>query len=119
MTRDELQLLVVRHAEDISWSDAFAAVRTVYEKPGPVLVTLPPTPRPAAAAAPHAARVVLPNVGREQHAYLTHIVRNYDSLAERTVLTRARTQTRSLTRTRTLTPTPTLTLTPTPTLTLP
>ena len=25
--------------------------------------------------------MVLPNVGKEQHAYLTHIVRNYDSLA--------------------------------------
>ena len=29
--------------------------------------------------------MVLPNVGREQHAYLTHIVRNYDSLADWTV----------------------------------
>ena len=91
--RNELQLVVVRHTEDISWSDPFAAVRTVYEKAGPVLATLPPTPRPAAAAAPNAASVVLPNVGKEQHAYLTHIVRNYDSLAERTVFMHGRSPT--------------------------
>ena len=86
VTRNELQVVVVRHAEDISWSDPFAAVRTVYEKTGTELAALPPTPLFAtAAAASDAASVVLPNVGKEQHAYLTHIVRNYDSLADRTV----------------------------------
>ena len=85
VTRGELQVVVVRHAEDISWSDPFAEVRTVYEKPGTPLATLPPTPLSTTAAAPGAASVVLPNVGKEQHAYLTHIVRNYDSLADRTV----------------------------------
>ena len=29
--------------------------------------------------------MLLPNVGREQHAYLAHVVRNYDSLADWTV----------------------------------
>ena len=85
VNRNELQVVVVRHAEDISWSDPFAAVRTVYEKPGPDFAALPPTPVSATAAASDVASVVLPNVGKEQHAYLTHIVRNYDSLAERTV----------------------------------
>eukprot|EP00964_Phaeocystis_antarctica_P008030 scaffold4319_cov57-Phaeocystis_antarctica.AAC.1 len=32
--RQSFQLVLVRHAEDTSWSDPFAAVRTVYEKPG-------------------------------------------------------------------------------------
>ena len=86
LSRSELQVVVVRHAEDISWSDPFAAVRTVYEKPGTELAALSPTtPLSATAAASDAASVVLPNVGKEQHAYLTHIVRNYDSLADRTV----------------------------------
>ena len=86
VTRNELQVVVVRHAEDISWSDPFAAVRTVYEKPGMALAALPLTPLSTNAAASDAATsVVLPNVGKEQQAYLTHIVRNYDSLAERTV----------------------------------
>ena len=85
--RRNLQVVVVRHDEDISWSDSFAAVRTVYEKPGTELPVLPSTSTSAGAgpAAPEAASVVLPNVGKEQHAYLTHIVRNYDSLADWTV----------------------------------
>eukprot|EP00964_Phaeocystis_antarctica_P159505 scaffold130560_cov60-Phaeocystis_antarctica.AAC.1 len=90
--RQELQLVLVRHTEDISWSDPFAAVRTVYEKPGKALPVSPLAPPSATAVgtvipagAPEAASVVLPNVGREQHAYLTHIVRNYDFLADWTV----------------------------------
>ena len=85
--RRNLQVVVVQHAEDISWSDSFAAVRTVYHKQGTMLPALPRT-RPSAGAgptAPEAASVVLPNVGKEQHAYLAHIVRNYDSLADWTV----------------------------------
>ena len=71
---------------DISWSDPFAAVRTVYEKPGTEFPMIPPTLSSSVGpAAPEASVVVLPNVGKEQHAYLTHIVRNYDSLANWTV----------------------------------
>ena len=79
------QVVVARHAEDISWSDPFAAVRTVYEKPGMELWVHPLVntagDRGWSRAAPEAASVVLPNVGKEQHTYLTHIVRNYDSLS--------------------------------------
>jgi hypothetical protein len=32
----------------------------------------------------------LPNVGKEQHSYLEHIVRNYDSLADRTIFLHGR-----------------------------
>ena len=85
--RRNLQVVVVRHAEDISWSDSFSAVRTVYEKQGTEFPALSRTHPSAVAgpAAPEAASVVLPNVGKEQHAYLAHIVRNYDSLADWTV----------------------------------
>ena len=84
--RRNLQVVLVRHDEDISWSDSFAAVRTVYEKPGTEFLMLPLTLSSGAGpAAPEAASVVLPNVGKEQHAYLTHVVRNYDSLANWTV----------------------------------
>ena len=85
-------MVIARHAEDISWSDPFAAVRTVYEKPGEEHPVYPGTSAdgergwrsaaPEAASAMHIDSVVLPNVGKEQHAYLTHIVRNYDSLAD-------------------------------------
>ena len=82
VNRRNLQVVVVRHAEDISWSEPFTAVRTVYEKPGHELPVLTSTSAGVGEAAPDAASVVLPNVGREQHAILTHIVRNYDSLAD-------------------------------------
>ena len=80
VNRQNVQLVVVRHAEDVSWSDPFAAVRTIYEKPGKVLPVSDPLP-----IGRKAASVVLPNVGREQHGYLTHLVHNYDSLADWTV----------------------------------
>ena len=84
LDRRKLQVVLVRHDEDISWSDSFAAVRTVYDKPGTELPTLPLEFSSAGAGpvTPEAASVVLPNVGREQHVFLTHIVRNYDSLAD-------------------------------------
>ena len=74
--QQSLQLVLVRHTEDTSWSDPFAAVRTVYETPGKALPVSPLTPPSATAVdtvipagAPEAASVVLlPNVGREQHA---------------------------------------------------
>ena len=71
-----LQVVLVRHAEDISWSDSFASVRTVYDKQGMELPALPRTrvSTGAGPAAPQAESVALPNVGKEQHAYLTHIV---------------------------------------------
>jgi len=84
VSRENLQVVVVRHEEDITWSDPFAAVRTVYKKSGKKL-SVHPLVSSAVTASPDAAIVELPNVGQEQHAYLVHIVRNYDSLAERTV----------------------------------
>jgi len=74
--RRNLQVVLVRHAEDISWSDSFASVRTVYDKQGMELPALPRTlvSTGAGPAAPQAESVALPNVGKEQHAYLTHIV---------------------------------------------
>ena len=86
VSRKNLQVVVVQHEEDISWSDPFAAVRTVYKKSGKKLSVHPQAGTTSAVeAAPDAALVELPNVGKEQHAYLTHIVRNYDELADRTV----------------------------------
>ena len=89
-------MVIARHAEDISWSDPFAAVRTVYWKSGEELSVYPGASAAgesgwrsaapeAAASAMHSDSVVLPNVGKEQHTYLTHIVRNYDSLSAWTV----------------------------------
>jgi len=73
--KSQLELVVVRGArEDLSWSEAYAAVRTVYchgacDTPG---------------------AIVLPNVGLEAHACLYHLVSRCDSLADRTVFMRGR-----------------------------
>ena len=46
--RQKLQLVLTRHTtEDISWSDPFAAVRTVYEKPGKAIPVSSPLPPPS------------------------------------------------------------------------
>ncbi len=64
-----VELVVARYQEDISWVDSFAYPAMVYDKSGQ-------SQRGA---------VCLPNVGREAHTYLTHIVNNYDTLAGLTV----------------------------------
>ncbi len=63
----ELQLVVAHYREDLSWLEDFSVLPvTVYSKGG---------------TGPNE----LPNVGREAHTYLHHIIENYDSLADVTV----------------------------------
>jgi Protein of unknown function (DUF3431) len=76
LTRKNIEVIVSRNNEDISWSDMYASIRTVYEKSDepniPKVGTLGNVVR-------------LANLGRESHTYLTHIVNNYGTLAELTV----------------------------------
>jgi len=66
-----LQLVVARYREDLSWLRELDLPCVVYNK-GPEL---------AAGTLPHGARVQpLPNIGREAHTYLTHIIENYEHL---------------------------------------
>jgi len=65
--------VLAQHNEDIAWSDSFANLRTVYCK--------------GADCADGTIR--LPNVGREGHTFLKHIVDRYDSLADWTVFSQA------------------------------
>ena len=64
--------MVAHYTEDLNWLGNLpqSIQQTVYDKN-------PDTP--------HAGATPLPNVGREAHTYLTHIVRHYDSLSEWTV----------------------------------
>lgn len=64
MTRD-IELVVARYKEDLSWASSVSHRVTVYNK--------------------FEGDNLLPNVGRESHTYLTHIVSNYDDLADFTV----------------------------------
>jgi len=65
--------VLAQYNEDIAWSDSFANLRTVYCK--------------GTDCADGAIR--LPNVGREGHTFLKHIVDRYDSLADWTVFSQA------------------------------
>ena len=72
--------MIARHAEDISWSDPFAAVRTVYEKPGrlrgecrhgwPPALGLAGAGASRAPAASHSLRESLPPFRPSAHACL-------------------------------------------------
>lgn len=79
-TKRQMELVVARHDEDIAWSEPFRRIRTVYHKPGAFLYRTPHTNSLA-----RADTVILPNIGREAHTYISHIVNNYDALADWTV----------------------------------
>jgi protoporphyrinogen oxidase len=64
----EYRLIVARHSEDVSWSDGHP--RIVYNK-GQRIGDLP-----------GGEQIMLPNVGRESHTYLTYIIDNYNNLPE-------------------------------------
>lgn len=80
LTRENIEIVLSRYNEDISWSDMYSSLRTVYDKSGDT----------GSLATGTAGKVVkLPNLGRESHTYLQHIVRNYDNLATVTVFSQA------------------------------
>lgn len=76
-----VEIVVARYKEDVSWVFEYASTAsriTVYDKSGE-----PPPPR----YHPKIRVVPLPNVGRESHTYLHHLVHERDSLASRIVFT--------------------------------
>ena len=64
-----VEVVVARYREDVSWTAGLVWPVTVYDKSGEEL--------PGA--------VPLPNVGREAHTYLTHILRRYPDFPDQTV----------------------------------
>jgi len=67
LSREGVEIVVARYREDVSWTAGLGFPVTVYDKSG----------RPGPLA--------LPNIGRETHTYLSHILRRYDDLARHTV----------------------------------
>ena len=77
-TQVNVHIVVSRYAEDVAWLRAMPGTEvTIYDKGGPgnELAHVPANAR----------RVPLPNVGREGHTYLHHIITQYDNLADVTV----------------------------------
>jgi protoporphyrinogen oxidase len=64
----EYRLIIARYNEDVTWSDGHP--RTVYNKGGRV------------DGLNDEEQIMLPNVGRESHTYLTYIIDNYEALPE-------------------------------------
>jgi len=77
--RCETEVVVAHYHENLSWIDQFSCPKTVqftiYTKGSPKKLSR------------SAKMLTLPNVGRESHTYLHHIVQNYDTLAPWTVFT--------------------------------
>lgn len=65
----EVQLIIAKYRENVTWADALGYDYIVYDKGG----NDDPNAR------------ILPNIGREAHTYLTHIVREYEQLADMNV----------------------------------
>ncbi len=69
MTREEI--VIARYQEDISWAEGRSAI--IYNK-GPSVWT-------------KAKQIFLPNLGREAHTYLHHIINSWNDLADTTLFT--------------------------------
>ena len=74
--QSRLEIVVAHYREDLQWLMPSAELVTVYSKGGP-----------DEAHAAFARQITLPNIGRESHTYLYHIVNNYDRLADVTLFT--------------------------------
>ena len=88
LTRRDIEIVLSRHGEDISWSDMYSSIRTIYDKSDNSSGSASASARLLPAST--AGKVVrLPNLGRESYTYLRHIVDNYDTLASVTVFSQA------------------------------
>ena len=63
---DQVKVIIARYTEDVSWADELGYDYVVYDKGGDCGNEC----------------MSLPNIGREAHSYFTHIVREYDQLAD-------------------------------------
>lgn len=73
-TKGDIEIVLAVYGDDLQWCEMYAAITTVYQKKDH-----------GTTSSRNFHEVNLPNVGRETHTYLYHIVNNYDRLAEVTV----------------------------------
>jgi hypothetical protein len=73
--KEPVRFVVARYREDLAWLEGIPWPATVYDKGG----DLP------ASESPWRTVRSLSNLGREAHTYLTHIIRDWEHLAEATV----------------------------------
>lgn len=88
LTKKNIEIVVARYNEDISWSRFYSSLLTIYDKSNKddVKSTIP---------IDNTVTIIpLPNIGRECNTYLHHIVNNYHTLADVTVFTQGTAPTR-------------------------
>ena len=73
----EYQIVVARYNENINYLSLFKDIMIVYNKGDTKIPSIFNS-------------INLPNVGRESHTYLYHIIQNYDTLANRTLFIQGR-----------------------------
>lgn len=71
-TKRDFEMVIARYDEDISWSDHYKSFRTIYNKGEPIY---------------NVEAIHLKNEGHHGGTILTHIIQNYDSLADATFFT--------------------------------
>ena len=73
----KLEIVVARYNEELDWLKKIPKTFkiTIYNKGLDNIKNVPST----------ATIIKLPNIGRESHTYLYHIIENYDKLADKTV----------------------------------
>ena len=79
--KSAFEIVVARYTEPMGWAEKYHDVVTVYEKDELFDSAL------SEKEASCSRRELLPNVGRETHTYLHHIINNYHSLARNTLFT--------------------------------
>jgi len=70
--KGQVELIIARYNENVEWTLAYNDIVTLYNKGSGLTNGLDTI-------------INLPNVGREGHTYLHHIIKNYDSLVSRTI----------------------------------
>lgn len=73
----DLEIVIAHYNEDLSWLSKDAETCTIYSKGG----------EKAAPPYPH---IAIPNIGREGHTFLHHIIERYDNLADVTLFLQGR-----------------------------
>jgi hypothetical protein len=63
---NNIKIIISRYHEDVSWSEKYSDYRVIYNKGNNIEQNC----------------ITLPNIGRESHTYLYHIVENYNNLAD-------------------------------------
>jgi len=79
----QVEVVLAHHSEDLSWTSQIPSDVHLHG------YTKGPQPQPNMQLAAGSTLEQLPNVGRESHTYLHHIVKNYERLAPWTVFSQA------------------------------